>query len=85
MGSIFGEADNVAVVSVFPDTMLQLHTTRSWDFLEGKASRLSHASTSHDKYLSTDVIVGIIDTGNMCMPHFNSHFLVSMHAVVLII
>ncbi|GMN55669.1 hypothetical protein TIFTF001_024791 [Ficus carica] len=63
MGSIFGEADNVEVVSVFPDTMLQLHTTRSWDFLEGKVGRLSHASTSHNKYLSTDVIIGIIDTG----------------------
>ncbi|XP_030489278.2 CO(2)-response secreted protease isoform X1 [Cannabis sativa] len=49
------------VVSVFPDTMLQLHTTRSWDFLEGKAARQS-TWASH-KHLSDDVIVGLIDTG----------------------
>ncbi|PON78138.1 Subtilase [Parasponia andersonii] len=54
-------SDHSEVVSVFPDTMLQLHTTRSWDFLEGKAGRLS--SWSSNKHLSDDVIIGIIDTG----------------------
>ncbi|PON69884.1 Subtilase [Trema orientale] len=54
-------SDHSEVVSVFPDTMLQLHTTRSWDFLEGKAGRLLPWTTN--KHLSDDVIIGIIDTG----------------------
>ncbi|XP_024018080.1 CO(2)-response secreted protease [Morus notabilis] len=54
-------SDHEEVVTVLPDTMLQLHTTRSWDFLEGKAGRLS--TWTSDKHLSSDVIIGIIDTG----------------------
>lgn len=49
------------VVSVFPDRYLPLHTTRSWDFLDvqsglrgSKWSRLP---------VSSDVIIGIVDTG----------------------
>ncbi|WOK95929.1 CO(2)-response secreted protease-like isoform X2 [Canna indica] len=46
------------VVSVFRDQMLQLHTTRSWDFLDAESGigpRLRHKA-------SNDIIIGIIDT-----------------------
>ncbi|KAL6493815.1 hypothetical protein OROGR_031724 [Orobanche gracilis] len=47
------------VVSVFPDPILNVHTTRSWDFLEASDSKFgSYARNSVD-----DVIIGIIDTG----------------------
>ncbi|XP_065865127.1 CO(2)-response secreted protease-like [Euphorbia lathyris] len=50
------------VVSVFKDPTLKLHTTRSWDFLEGNSGV---RNTHKNKYphLSSDVIIGIIDTG----------------------
>ncbi|KAJ1283342.1 hypothetical protein BS78_03G121200 [Paspalum vaginatum] len=48
------------VVSVFKDRALQLHTTRSWDFLEVqsglRSGRLGRRATG-------DVIIGVIDTG----------------------
>ncbi|KAM0880142.1 hypothetical protein ACQ4PT_033777 [Festuca glaucescens] len=48
------------VVSVFRDRALQLHTTRSWDFLDAE-------SGLHAEHLgrraSGDVIIGVIDTG----------------------
>ncbi|XP_022767949.1 CO(2)-response secreted protease-like [Durio zibethinus] len=50
------------IVSVFPDSVLLLHTTRSWDFLEGKSSaRFRHRSYQHKS--SYDVIIGMIDGG----------------------
>ncbi|KAM1263254.1 hypothetical protein ACFXTH_028266 [Malus domestica] len=51
---------NDGIVSIFPDSMLQLHTTRSWDFLEPELAR-----PLKNKYLhpSSDVIIGMIDTG----------------------
>ncbi|KAF5736682.1 hypothetical protein HS088_TW14G00832 [Tripterygium wilfordii] len=49
------------IVSIFPDPILQLHTTRSWDFLEAESGvRFSH---NHQQHVSSDVIIGIIDTG----------------------
>ncbi|KAE9622117.1 hypothetical protein Lal_00032903 [Lupinus albus] len=45
------------VVSVFPNRKLQLHTTRSWDFLGlVKSVKRSRAKES-------DVVVGVLDTG----------------------
>ncbi|CAD6219754.1 unnamed protein product [Miscanthus lutarioriparius] len=48
------------VVSVFRDRVLQLHTTRSWDFLDAQSGlwpdRLSRRA-------SGDVISGVVDTG----------------------
>ncbi|KAL6570148.1 hypothetical protein OROMI_014662 [Orobanche minor] len=47
------------VVSVFPDPLLNLHTTHSWDFLEASDSKFgSYARNSVD-----DLIIGVIDTG----------------------
>ncbi|KAK7352223.1 hypothetical protein VNO80_17642 [Phaseolus coccineus] len=63
------EANSIAqkpgVVSVFPDPILKLYTTRSWYFLEQqtrvevdtKPNRLSNSSSS------SDIILGILDTG----------------------
>ncbi|ONI21188.1 hypothetical protein PRUPE_2G051800 [Prunus persica] len=49
------------VVSIFPDSILELHTTRSWDFLEAESGRLP--SNKYQRGLSSDVIIGMIDTG----------------------
>ncbi|KAL5718967.1 hypothetical protein ACHQM5_011813 [Ranunculus cassubicifolius] len=49
------------IISVFPDPTLQLHTTRSWDFLKAESGvglNYRYPSTS-----SNDVIIGVIDTG----------------------
>eukprot|EP00268_Persea_americana_P052589 TRINITY_DN5896_c2_g1_i1.p1 TRINITY_DN5896_c2_g1~~TRINITY_DN5896_c2_g1_i1.p1 ORF type:complete len:776 (-),score=95.66 TRINITY_DN5896_c2_g1_i1:137-2464(-) len=51
---------HAGVVSVFPDPILQLHTTHSWDFLE-KEARPRHGQRY--PHFTRDVIVGMIDTG----------------------
>ncbi|XP_062196653.1 CO(2)-response secreted protease-like [Phragmites australis] len=48
------------VVSVFRDSPLQLHTTRSWDFLEVQSGLRSGRL---GRRASGDVIIGIVDTG----------------------
>ncbi|BBG96702.1 Subtilisin-like serine endopeptidase family protein, partial [Prunus dulcis] len=40
------------VVSIFPDSILELHTTRSWDFLEAESGRLP--SNKYQRGLSSD-------------------------------
>ncbi|KAF3448761.1 hypothetical protein FNV43_RR09474 [Rhamnella rubrinervis] len=55
-------SEHSEVVSVFGDKMLELHTTRSWDFLQGKLGRLV-GDRLFNNHLSTDIIIGIIDTG----------------------
>ncbi|GER30426.1 subtilisin-like serine endopeptidase family protein [Striga asiatica] len=62
--------ENRGVVSVFPDSGLQLHTTHSWDFLwKQDASRIINKTLSPPSYTSNfssendDTIIGIIDTG----------------------
>lgn len=57
-------ADVDEVVSVFPDTPLQLHTIRSWDFL-GLTS--SDAGRLHSE--RGDVIIGFLDSGQKMKPH----------------
>ncbi|KAJ0979018.1 hypothetical protein J5N97_014492 [Dioscorea zingiberensis] len=49
-----------AVVSVFRDQHLQLHTTRSWDFIE---SELGLGSLKFHQRFPKDVIIGLVDTG----------------------
>ncbi|KAI4326065.1 hypothetical protein MLD38_031416 [Melastoma candidum] len=55
------EADKLkgqqGVVSVFPDRILQLHTTRSWDFL------LRTQKEPRRKLAETNIIIGVLDTG----------------------
>ncbi|XP_020266002.1 subtilisin-like protease SBT4.3 [Asparagus officinalis] len=50
-------ADMEGIVSVFPSKTLQLHTTRSWDFLG-----FSETATRHSPR-DSDIIIGMIDTG----------------------
>ncbi|XP_057973785.1 CO(2)-response secreted protease-like [Malania oleifera] len=66
------EAESIAqqpgVVSVFPDVLLQLHTTHTWDFLKHQSNLQSDAnfgpSSSFDsKSYGSDTIIGFLDTG----------------------
>ena len=45
------------MVSVFPSRTLQLHTTRSWDFMG------FNESIPRRRTVESDLIVGVIDTG----------------------
>jgi len=45
------------VVSVFPNRVRQLHTTRSWDFL-GMPLKVKRNSM-----IESHIIVGVLDTG----------------------
>ena len=56
-----GNAGHEEIVSIFPDPLLQLHTTRSWDFLNMESGTSSKLSFHHN--MSSDVIIGVIDTG----------------------
>ncbi|KAK8989064.1 hypothetical protein V6N11_030432 [Hibiscus sabdariffa] len=62
-------AESPGVVSVFPDPVLELHTTRSWDFLKYETSGMIESNPSSDSnstYHDSDAIIGIIDTGLFC-------------------
>ncbi|TMW99383.1 hypothetical protein EJD97_002632 [Solanum chilense] len=60
-------AQKPGVISVFPDPILQLHTTRSWDFLqyqtevESSSGPISGSDNASPK--GVDTIIGILDTG----------------------
>ncbi|KAK8580806.1 hypothetical protein V6N12_071058 [Hibiscus sabdariffa] len=61
-------AESPGVVSVFPDPVLQLHTTRSWDFLKYETSVTIESNPSSDSNPTyhdseSEAIIGIIDTG----------------------
>ncbi|XP_059633028.1 CO(2)-response secreted protease-like [Cornus florida] len=59
-------AKSSGVVSVFPDPVLQLHTTRSWDFLKYQTSVEIDSGPSPDSVSLSqgkDTIIGIVDTG----------------------
>ncbi|XP_019153398.1 PREDICTED: CO(2)-response secreted protease-like isoform X2 [Ipomoea nil] len=63
-------AQKPGVVSVFPDPILQLHTTQSWDFLDSfsdkkisAAIRPGSASAQPSSSGGADIIIGIMDTG----------------------
>ncbi|GFP80262.1 co(2)-response secreted protease [Phtheirospermum japonicum] len=81
-----GEAKSIAqrsgVVSVFPDQVSQLHTTRSWDFLWSQSAhfRFDSKPTSSpsvpDWSNGADTIIGILDTGIWPEhPSFNDKFM----------
>ncbi|KAG2698291.1 hypothetical protein I3760_07G144500 [Carya illinoinensis] len=60
-------AQKPGVVSVFPDPLLQLHTTRSWDFLKYQTSVVIDSTPNSESETSSldqsDTIIGILDTG----------------------
>ncbi|CAN6485258.1 unnamed protein product [Victoria cruziana] len=57
-------ANKPGVVSVFPDPVLELHTTRSWDFLQlGISEDVYHRSSSEASSSGADTIIGVLDTG----------------------
>ncbi|CAN6719752.1 unnamed protein product [Malus baccata var. baccata] len=51
-------SDDDSVVSVFPNTVRKLHTTRSWDFLG-----LPLKSKKRNSQIESNIIVGVLDTG----------------------
>ncbi|KAM5551223.1 CO(2)-response secreted protease-like [Rosa sericea] len=52
------------IVSIFPDSILELHTTRSWDFIQEAAAESGRVSyRARPTTTSDDVIIGMIDTG----------------------
>ncbi|XP_071703413.1 CO(2)-response secreted protease-like [Rutidosis leptorrhynchoides] len=61
-------AQKPGVVSVFPDPILQLHTTRSWDFLKYQTlvetdipTRAAYNVSNSNE--ASDVVIGVMDTG----------------------
>ena len=61
------EAGYEEVVSVFPDPILELNTTRSWDFLASYDSTNNYNYNASSNY---DVIIGVIDTGYVISINF---------------
>ncbi|KAK9735063.1 hypothetical protein RND81_04G181200 [Saponaria officinalis] len=53
---------NEEIIRVFRDPRMKLHTTRSWDFLD-EESGIPSDFGSQFQHASTDVIIGMIDTG----------------------
>ncbi|GAU33362.1 hypothetical protein TSUD_364870 [Trifolium subterraneum] len=52
------------VVSVFQDPILELHTTRSWDFLDSDLGmKKTPAAITHQTSSTHDIIIALIDTG----------------------
>ncbi|RLM87211.1 CO(2)-response secreted protease-like [Panicum miliaceum] len=54
------------VVSVFADPVYQLHTTRSWDFLQQAAVKIDAgdpSSSSSPAAATADTIIGLLDSG----------------------
>lgn len=58
-------AESDWVVSVFESRMNKVHTTRTWDFL-GINSVQQYKQLQMDS--SSDVIVGVVDTGKALYP-----------------
>ncbi|KAF5194907.1 Subtilisin-like protease SBT3.4, partial [Thalictrum thalictroides] len=53
------------IISIFPDPTLELHTTRSWDFLKDRSGGVgsNYPYYSSSKSSNNNVIIGVIDTG----------------------
>ncbi|GAB2232601.1 hypothetical protein Drorol1_Dr00011642 [Drosera rotundifolia] len=58
-------AKHPSVVSVFEDTMKQLHTTRSWEFmgLENPQGHITHSSPWKEGSFGENTIIANLDTG----------------------
>jgi len=63
------EANSIAqqpgVVSVFPDPILKLHTTRSWDFLKSQTYVEIDNTLSSSTPSSSDIVIGMLDSGSL--------------------
>ncbi|KAI3863942.1 hypothetical protein MKW98_031534 [Papaver atlanticum] len=57
--SILSESNEI--LSIFPDQKLELHTTRSWDFLAESTSGMARIQRLYPNG-SSEVIIGVIDT-----------------------
>ncbi|KAI3863945.1 hypothetical protein MKW98_031537 [Papaver atlanticum] len=57
--SLLSESDEI--LSIFPDTELDLQTTRSWDFLESSSGMARNERLYPNG--SNDIIIGVIDSG----------------------
>lgn len=68
-------AQKPGVVSVFPDTQLELHTTRSWDFLKYQTSvkidSIPNTDNESSSAVGSDTIIGILDTGKSILVLFS--------------
>lgn len=68
-------AQKPGVVSVFPDTQVELHTTRSWDFLKYQTSvkidSKSNTGNESSSSVGSDTIIGILDTGKSILVLFS--------------
>lgn len=57
-------AHTPGVVSVFPDPIIQLHTTHSWDFLKYQTDvEIDGKPASDSTSTGADTIIGFLDTG----------------------
>ncbi|MCH84066.1 subtilisin-like protease-like [Trifolium medium] len=61
------EANSIArqpgVVSVFPDPILKLHTTHSWDFLKLQTQVKIDKTLSNSSSSSSNIVIGMLDSG----------------------
>lgn len=57
-------ADSDSVLSIFESRTSRIHTTHSWEFLG-----INNLEQNYQPLMDTsDVIVGVIDTGKSCIP-----------------
>lgn len=59
-------AQESGFISVFPDRMVKLHTTRSWSFLKHQnnfGNFISATSFSSSTAHGADIIIGVVDSG----------------------
>jgi hypothetical protein len=56
-------AQQPGVVSVFPDPILKLYTTRSWDFLDSQTNVETDNTLFNSTSSSSNVVIGMLDSG----------------------
>lgn len=56
-------AERKEVISMFKSKILQLHTTRSWDFMGLSLTTNTHEATPLQLAYGDNIIVGVIDSG----------------------
>jgi len=58
-------AQQPGVVSVFPDPILKLFTTRSWDFLDLQTNTETDNTLFNSTSSSSNVVIGMLDSGSL--------------------